>query len=98
MVEPLAALGVSPLVHPAGDTPFNPLLVMWLLPMIAERTGDPIAFVESTIKGEVHYDSPEWVEAFRLIADLRESGSSWMGPAPRITRPCSRLLRRGRPR
>ena len=74
MVEPLAALGVSPLVHPAGDTPFNPLLVMWLLPMIAERTGDPIAFVESTIKGEVRYDSPEWVEAFGLIADLRESG------------------------
>ena len=74
MVEPLAALGVAPLVHPAGDTPFNPLLVMWLLPMIAERTGDPLAFVESTIKGEVRYDSPEWIEAFGMIADLRESG------------------------
>jgi hypothetical protein len=74
MVEPLAAIGVSPLVHPAGDPPFNPLLVMWLLPMIAERAGNPIAFVESTVKGEVRYDSPEWVETFRLIAELRESG------------------------
>ena len=74
MVEPLAALGAAPLIHPAGDAPFNPLLIMWLLPMIAERTGDPIAFVESTIKGEVGYDSPEWIEAFQIIADLRSSG------------------------
>jgi hypothetical protein len=73
MVEALGRARRFSLVHPAGDTPFNPLLVMWLLPMIAERTGDPIAFVESTIKGEVRYDSPEWVEAFGLIADLRES-------------------------
>ena len=98
MVGPLAALGVSPLVHPSGDTPFNPLLVMWLLPMIAERAGDPIAFVESTIKGEVRYDSPEWIEAFRPIADLRESGVLLMGPAPRITRPCNDSSCRGRPR
>jgi ABC-type glycerol-3-phosphate transport system substrate-binding protein len=64
----------APLVHCAGDAPFNPLLVMWLLPMIAERTGDPLEFVESTIKGEVRYDSPEWIEAFQVIADLRTSG------------------------
>ncbi len=74
MVKPLAALGVAPLVHPAGDVPFNPLLVMWLLPMIAERTGDPVAFVESTVKGEVRYDSPEWIEAFQIIADLGSTG------------------------
>jgi ABC-type glycerol-3-phosphate transport system substrate-binding protein len=74
MVEPLAALGVAPLVHPAGDTPFNPLLVMWLLPMIAERTGDPLEFVERTLRGQVAYDSPEWTEAFQTIADLRTSG------------------------
>ena len=73
MVEPLAAFGVAPLVHPSGDTPFNPLLVTWLLPMIAERVGDPIAFVERTIKGEVRYDSPEWIETFETIADLRTS-------------------------
>ena len=47
---------------------------MWVLPMIAERVGDPLAFVESTIKGEVRYDSPEWIEAFQAIADLRTSG------------------------
>ena len=58
MVKPLAALGVAPLVHSAGDASFNPLLVMWLLPMIAERTGDPLAFVESTIKGEVALRQP----------------------------------------
>ena len=74
MVKPLSALGAAPLVHPAGDAPFNPLLVMWLLPMIAERAGDPLEFVESTIKGEVGYDSPEWIEAFQAISDLRTSG------------------------
>jgi arabinogalactan oligomer / maltooligosaccharide transport system substrate-binding protein len=74
MVKPLAALGVAPLVHCSGDAPFNPLLVMWLLPMIAERSGDPLAFVERTIKGQVGYDSPEWIEAFQTIADLRTSG------------------------
>lgn len=74
MVKPLAALGVAPLVHPSGDSPFNPLLVMWLLPMIAERAGDPVAFVERTVKGEVRYDSPEWIEAFQTIADLRTTG------------------------
>ncbi len=74
MVTPLAALGAAPLVHPSGDTSFNPLLVMWLLPMIAGRAGDPIAFVERTIQGEVGYDSPEWIEAFQAIADLRTSG------------------------
>ncbi len=74
MVGPLAAMGAAPLVHPSGDTPFNPLLVMWLLPMIAERDGDPVAFVERTIKGEVGYDSPEWTETFQTIADLASSG------------------------
>jgi ABC-type glycerol-3-phosphate transport system substrate-binding protein len=74
MVEPLAAFGVAPLVHPSGDTPFNPLLVMWLLPMIAERVGDPITFVERTIKGEVGYDAAEWTETFQTIVDLRTSG------------------------
>lgn len=74
MVKPLAALGAAPLVHCAGDAPFDPLLVMWLLPMIAERTGDPIAFVERTIQGQVGYDSPEWIEAFQTIVDLRTSG------------------------
>jgi ABC-type glycerol-3-phosphate transport system substrate-binding protein len=74
MVGPLAALGAAPLVHPSGDTPFNPLLVMWLLPMMAERDGDPVAFVERTIKGEVGYDSPEWTETFQTIVDLTSSG------------------------
>ena len=74
MVEPLAALGVAPLVHCGGEVSFNPLLVMWLLPMIAERAVDPVAFVESTVKGEVGYDSPEWIEAFQAIDDLRSSG------------------------
>jgi raffinose/stachyose/melibiose transport system substrate-binding protein len=74
MVKPLAALGAAPLVHCSGDVSFNPLLVMWILPMIAGRAGDPLAFVESTIKGDVRYDSPEWIEAFQTIADLRTSG------------------------
>lgn len=43
--------------------------------MIAERTGDPLAFVERTISGEVGYDSHEWTAAFQTIADLRTSGA-----------------------
>ena len=74
MVRPLAGLGAAPLVHCSGDVSFNPLLIMWLLPMIAGRAGDPLAFVESTIRGQVGYDSPEWIEAFQTIADLRTSG------------------------
>jgi ABC-type glycerol-3-phosphate transport system substrate-binding protein len=74
MVEPLSAFGAAPLVHCSGDIPFNPLLVLWLLPMIAGRAGDPLEFVERTIRGEVRYDSPEWIEAFQIIADLRSSG------------------------
>jgi arabinogalactan oligomer / maltooligosaccharide transport system substrate-binding protein len=74
MVKPLAALGAAPLVYCSGDVPFNPLLVMWLLPMIAGRAGDPVAFVERTIKGDIGYDSPEWLETFQAIADLRASG------------------------
>jgi len=74
MVAPLAALGAAPLVHCSGDVSFNPLLVMWVLPMIAERTGDPLEFVERTIKGQIAYDSPEWTEAFQVIADLGTSG------------------------
>jgi arabinogalactan oligomer / maltooligosaccharide transport system substrate-binding protein len=74
MVKPLAALGAAPLVHCSGDVSFNTLLVTWVLPMIAERTGDPLEFVESTIRGQASYDSPEWTEAFQVIADLRTSG------------------------
>ncbi len=74
MVNPLSALGVAPLVHCSGDISFDTLLVTWVLPMIAERTGDPLGFVESTIRGQVGYDSPEWTEAFQTIADLRTSG------------------------
>jgi raffinose/stachyose/melibiose transport system substrate-binding protein len=74
MVEPLAPLGAAPLVHCSGDVFFNQVLVTWILPMVAERTGDPLAFAERTVKGEVGYDSPEWIEAFETIADLRTSG------------------------
>ena len=74
MVKPLAALGAAPLTFCSGEISFNPLLVTWVLPMIAERAGDPLAFVERTIKGQVGYDSPEWIEAFQTIADLRTSG------------------------
>jgi arabinogalactan oligomer/maltooligosaccharide transport system substrate-binding protein len=74
MVKPLAALGAAPLTFCSGEISFNSLLVTWLLPMIAGRSGDPVAFVESTIRGEVRYDSPELIEAFQTIVDLRTSG------------------------
>jgi ABC-type glycerol-3-phosphate transport system substrate-binding protein len=96
MVKPLAGLGAAPLVHPSGDTPFNPLLVMWLLPMIAERTGDPIDFVERTVKGEVAYDSPEWTETFRTIAELRTSGVLLEGSGAMDYATMQRLFLQGR--
>ncbi len=74
MVKPLAALGVAPLVHCSGDVFFNQILMTWVLPMIAERTRDPLEFAESTVRGDVAYDSAEWLEAFATIADLRSSG------------------------
>lgn len=75
MVEPLGRLGASPLVHCAGDAFFNQILVTWILPMIVERTGgDPLEFADRTVKGEIHYDSTEWIAALATIASLRERG------------------------
>jgi arabinogalactan oligomer / maltooligosaccharide transport system substrate-binding protein len=73
-VAPLAALGAAPLVHCSGDVFFNQILVTWVLPMIADRAGDPLQFAERTVRGDVGYDSPEWIETFRIIADLQTSG------------------------
>ncbi len=73
-VEPLSALGVAPLVHCSGDVQWNQMFITWVLPMIAERTGDPIEFAERTIRGDVGYDSPEWIEALQIISDLRTAG------------------------
>jgi ABC-type glycerol-3-phosphate transport system substrate-binding protein len=50
------------------------MFITWVLPMIAERTGDPIEFAERTIRGDVGYDSPEWIEALQIISDLRSTG------------------------
>lgn len=74
MVKPLAALGAAPLTFCSGEISFNSMLATWVLPMIAGRAGDPEAFVERTVKGEVGYDSPEFIEAFETIANLRTSG------------------------
>lgn len=50
------------------------MLVTWLLPMIVEATVDPLEFAERTVRGDVRYDSPAWIEAFGTITDLRTSG------------------------
>ncbi len=42
--------------------------------MIAGRTRDPLEFAESTVRGDIAYDSAEWLEAFETIAGLRASG------------------------
>ena len=75
MVKPLAALGAAPLVHCSGDVVLQPVARhVGAAHDRRERSGDPLAFVESTIRGDVGYDSPEWIEAFQTIADLRTSG------------------------
>jgi arabinogalactan oligomer/maltooligosaccharide transport system substrate-binding protein len=97
MVKPLAALGVAPLTFCSGDVFFNPLLITWLLPMIAERRGhDPLEFAESTIRGEVRYDSPEWTEAFQAIADLRTSGALLAGSGATDYATMQQLLLQGK--
>jgi arabinogalactan oligomer/maltooligosaccharide transport system substrate-binding protein len=80
-VAPLAALDVAPLVHCSGDVFFNQMLITWVLPMVAGRSGDPIEFAERTVAGEIGYDSPEWIEALQIIADLRRSGVLMEGSA-----------------
>ena len=68
-VQPLSKIGVAPLVHCSGDVFFNQILLTWVLPMVAERTGDPVQFVGKTVRGDIRYDGPEWTEAFGHIAD-----------------------------
>jgi ABC-type glycerol-3-phosphate transport system substrate-binding protein len=80
-VAPLAALDVAPLVHCSGDVFFNQMLVTWVLPMVAGRNGDPIEFAERTVAGDIGYDSPEWIEALQILADLRRSGILMEGSA-----------------
>jgi ABC-type glycerol-3-phosphate transport system substrate-binding protein len=80
-VAPLSKIGVASLVHNSGDAPFNQILLTWILPQIAERTTDPIEFATSTVKGQIRYDGPEWVEAFNTIDDLRSSGVFMKGSA-----------------
>jgi arabinogalactan oligomer/maltooligosaccharide transport system substrate-binding protein len=74
LVKPLSALGVAPFVYCSGEISFNSMLMMWLLPMFVGAGTDPIAFVESTIRGDTRYDGPEWLEAMGVVADLRTSG------------------------
>jgi ABC-type glycerol-3-phosphate transport system substrate-binding protein len=75
MVEPLARLGSAPLVHCSGDVFFNQILLTWVLPQIAERSGvDAAEFAEQTVMGAIRYDAPEWIEAFATIDGLRTSG------------------------
>jgi ABC-type glycerol-3-phosphate transport system substrate-binding protein len=96
MVQPLAELGAAPLVHCSGDVFFNQMLVTWLLPMIAERSGDPLAFAESTVRGEIGYDAPEWIETFETIADLRRSGVLLEGSGAVDYATMQRLLLQGK--
>jgi ABC-type glycerol-3-phosphate transport system substrate-binding protein len=81
-VDPLARLGAAPLVHCSGDVIFNQMLITWILPMIAERTGiDPVDFAERTVRGDIRYDSVEWLETYATLADLSSSGVLLAGSA-----------------
>lgn len=97
MVGPLAEHGAAPLVHCSGDLIFNQILLTWVLPQIIERDGaDPGDFAERTVKGEIGYDSPEWVAAFETIADLRASGVLLEGSGATDYGAMQQLLLQGR--
>jgi raffinose/stachyose/melibiose transport system substrate-binding protein len=72
MVEPLKKIGAVPLVHPAGEIWWNPLLVMWIQPMLVNN--QPMEFTMKTMKGEIKYNGPEWVKTFDTIAGLSRDG------------------------
>ena len=72
MVQPLKAIGAVPLVHPAGEASWNPLLVMWIQPMLVNN--QPMEFTQKTLKGEVKYNGPEWIRTFETIANLSSDG------------------------
>jgi raffinose/stachyose/melibiose transport system substrate-binding protein len=72
MVQPLKALGAVPLVHPSGEASWNPLLVMWIQPMLVNNR--PLEFTQQTLKGEVKYNGPEWIQTFEIIATLSRDG------------------------
>ena len=72
MVQPLKALGAAPLVHPSGEVSWNPLLVMWIQPMLVNN--QPMEFTQKTLKGEVKYNGPEWIKTFETIARLTTDG------------------------
>jgi raffinose/stachyose/melibiose transport system substrate-binding protein len=72
MVQPLKALGAVPLVHPSGEASWNPLLVMWIQPMLVNN--QPLEFTQKTLKGEVKYNGPEWTRTFEIIASLTGDG------------------------
>ena len=95
-VAPLAAVDAAPLVHCSGDVFFNQMLVTWVLPMVAGRNRDPIEFAERTVAGEIGYDSPEWIEALQIIADLRRSGILMEGSAGVDYATMQQLLLQGR--
>jgi len=72
MVQPLKAIGAVPLVHPAGEVSWNPLLVMWIQPMLVNN--QPMEFTQKTLKGEVKYNGPEWIKTFETITNLSRDG------------------------
>jgi raffinose/stachyose/melibiose transport system substrate-binding protein len=72
MVEPLKAIGAAPMVHPGGETSWNPLLVMWIQPMLVNN--QPMEFTQRLLKGDVKYNGPEWIKTFEVIANLSRDG------------------------
>jgi raffinose/stachyose/melibiose transport system substrate-binding protein len=72
MVQPLKAPGAVPLVHPAGEASWNPLLVMWIQPMLVNN--QPMEFTQKTLKNEVKYNGPEWIKTFETIANFTRDG------------------------
>jgi hypothetical protein len=72
MVQPLKAIGAVPLVHPAGEVSWNPLLVMWIQPMLVNN--QPMEFTQKALQGDVKYNGPEWIKTFDTIANLSRDG------------------------
>jgi ABC-type glycerol-3-phosphate transport system substrate-binding protein len=59
-------------VHPAGEASWNPLLVMWIQPMLVNN--QPMEFTQKALPGDGKYNGPEWIKTFETIANLSRDG------------------------
>ena len=95
MVAPLAKVGASPMVHPAGEETANQLLIMWILPQVVG--GDQaVSYVLDTMKGIHKYTAAPSIETWSIMNDLVTSKVMLPGSGSVHTTELPELLMQGK--